>query len=67
VCWDFHESVKEGISFIGVEEDDERNLVINKDADGHPIYFLEKSTSRVKIQIIKLKELLENKLSTKFD
>jgi hypothetical protein len=67
VCWDFHETVIDGVSFVGVEEDDERSLSISKDSDGHPIYFLEKPTSRIKIQIIKLKELIENKLGIKFE
>jgi Histidine kinase-, DNA gyrase B-, and HSP90-like ATPase len=66
VCWDFDKSVAIGSEFQGVEETDIRRLAADTGEDGHIIYFLDNKRKATKIQIIKLKEFLRNKLGIEF-
>ncbi len=67
VCWDFDKSVAPDIEFVGIEDGDVRKLKFAKDKEGHSIYFLDSNRLAHKIQIIRLKEVLEQKLNLKFE
>lgn len=66
VCWDFDRNVKNGTSLKSIEEADVRQLTFGKDSFGHPIYFLDSPKAALKIQVIRLKEFLKNKLNLDF-
>lgn len=67
VCWDLHQNIKRGTKFTSIDENDERELVITEDDEGQSLYFLEHKTKRMKIQIVRLKEFIDNKLNLKFE
>jgi Histidine kinase-, DNA gyrase B-, and HSP90-like ATPase len=67
LCWDFDETVTIGTSeFSGVEDNDNRRLQAAKNPDGHSIYFLDSNLKATKIQIIRLKEFLKERLNVDF-
>jgi len=65
VCWEFHSSVGPNAEFKGVEESDLRKLKTNTD-DGLSTYFLEHPKKANRIEIIKLREFLAQKLGLEF-
>jgi hypothetical protein len=68
LCWDFEENVAFGTSqFTGVEENDIRILHQEQDEAGHTIYFLENRKKPKKIQVIRLKEFLKQRLNVDFE
>lgn len=67
ICWDFDKIVLVGSELIGIEDTDVRRLQSAVDKSDHPIYFLDNQRRANKIQVIRLKELLENKLDLKFE
>lgn len=66
LCWDFDSSVSSETEFLGVEENDVRRLETDTD-NGQNIYYLNSKKSGIKIQVLKLKELLKVKLGIEFD
>jgi hypothetical protein len=66
MCWDFDKNVGEGTTFQGIEETDIRSLVTSKDDDGLPLYFLDSKTQPHKIQVIRLREFLKDRLHVEF-
>ncbi len=66
ICWDFDKSVTSGYEFQGVEESDVRTLTIDFDDNERPIYLLDSKKKVHKVQIIKLKELIQNELKIEF-
>ncbi len=66
VCWDFDKSMVEGTEFVGIEENDTRELKI-VDEGGELTYFLDSPRRSRKIQIIRLKEFLKEKLNIEFN
>lgn len=67
VCWDFDKSIDAESQFQGIEESDVRYLVKDQDDDGHPIYFLDNRRKAKKIEVIRFREFLKNKLHITFD
>jgi hypothetical protein len=51
----------------GIEEGDIRRLQISADDQGHNIYFLDNRRRASKIQVIRLKEYLKQKLGLEFE
>jgi hypothetical protein len=66
VCWDFHTSVNSNTEFKGVEEGDVRKLRTHTDENGITIYFLEHPKKQGRIEVIRLKEFLSQKLKLEF-
>jgi hypothetical protein len=66
VCWDFDKNISEESEFLGIEENDNRILVIDSDENGKYIYFLDNKKRSGKIQIIRLKEFLKDHLGIEF-
>jgi len=66
ICWDFDKSIKKETEFAAVQESDVRTLESSKDGSGNSLYFLNSKTSAVKIQVIRLKEFLHQKLEVEF-
>lgn len=67
ICWDFDKTVTVGSDLTGIEDTDVRRLQSATDENGHPVYFLDNQRRANKIQVIRLKELLKNKLDLKFE
>jgi hypothetical protein len=67
VCWDFDKSVGAGSEFHGVEDGDNRRLVVETDEEGRNLYFLDNARRATKIQILRLKEMLKDKLDMEFN
>jgi hypothetical protein len=67
ICWDFDRNIAEGIELRGIDDNDHRKLKIAADDDGATIYFLDSSKRAKKIQIIRLREYLKQKLGLEFD
>jgi hypothetical protein len=67
VCWDFDKSIVSGAELQGIEEGDIRRLQISADDQGHNIYFLDNRRRASKIQVIRLKEYLKQKLGLEFE
>lgn len=66
VCWDFDRGVGDGTQLQGIEETDTRILRVTKDADGHTMYFLDSPTKAKKVQVLRLKEFLKERLQLGF-
>jgi hypothetical protein len=66
VCWDFDKDIRPDTEFAAVQEGDVRTLERNKDDKGHALYYLNSRTSAVKVQVIRLRELLHEKLGIEF-
>lgn len=67
LCWDFAPNIIVGTSdFSGVEENDIRRIQAAIDDDGKSIYFLDSKKKATKIQIIRLKEFLKERLGLEF-
>ncbi len=67
VCWDFSSKITEDTKFTGIKADEDiRKLKIEKDKDGHNIYFLEGVGNVHKIEVIRLREFIKNKLVLEF-
>jgi hypothetical protein len=66
VCWDFDPSIIPGTTeFTGVEDSDSRGLEMAGNAD-KKIYFLNSKTKPTKIQVIRFKEFLKQRLGLEF-
>jgi hypothetical protein len=67
VCWDFAKSVNPSSSqFAAVQESDIRTLEPSTTPEGHTLYFLNSRTNAVKIQVIRLKQLMRERLGVEF-
>lgn len=66
VCWDFDKSVKAGSEFAALQETDSRILETGKTEDGRNVYFLSSKTVALKIQVLRLREFLTQRLSLEF-
>lgn len=66
LCWDFDKNVNSSTEFAAISEPEPRFLETYTVADGTTVYFLNSKSNAQKIQIIKLKELLELKLGIAF-
>ena len=68
VCWDFSPKVNEETEFTGLaEENDIRKLKTYVDENGNNLYFLEGLKKATKVEVIKLKELLNTEFQINFD
>jgi hypothetical protein len=67
VCWDFDKNIKKDTEFAAVQEADVRRLENAKDGNGYDVYFLNSKTNAIKIQVIRLKELLYERLNLIFE
>lgn len=67
VCWDFDKAVGPGTELAGVGDNDMRTLQSSTDDDEHPIYFLDNKKKCNKIQVVRLKEFLKNKIGLEFE
>jgi len=65
VCWDFDKAISPTSEFAAVQETDVRTLETSK-PDGGTLYFLNSKTSAVKIQVVRLKQLLKERLGIEF-
>jgi hypothetical protein len=65
VCWDFANDIKHETTVRTNIENEERKIVYIPNEDTK-IYFLEKPTDRIRIQVIRLREYLEKKLGIIF-
>lgn len=66
ICWDFDKRVGEGCELQGIEDNDIRRLQVAKDDYGHTIYFLDCKNRPEKVQVIRLKEFLKERLNIEF-
>lgn len=66
VCWEFDKNVAPGCDFQGIEDSDIRQLQTDKDGSGHRIYFLDSKKKAGKVQVIRLKEFLKERLALEF-
>jgi hypothetical protein len=66
VCWDFAKSIGQGSEFTSLEGSERRYLKIDQDDDGSTLYWLDYRRER-KIEVIKLKEFLRQKLNIEFE
>lgn len=66
ICWDFDKGVAQGTEFQGVEETDRRRLEVDQDEEDLPVYFLHNKRKARKIQIVRLKEYLKDRLDIEF-
>jgi hypothetical protein len=66
ICWDFDKSVSMGCNMEGIEDTDVRELQTSEDKQGNHIYFLDSKQRAGKVQIIRLKEFLKERLNTDF-
>ncbi len=65
LCWDFDPQINDETKFISIEEGDERSLRLEK-VDGLNHYFLDSPRRHQKIQVIRLRELLADRLKLAF-
>jgi Histidine kinase-, DNA gyrase B-, and HSP90-like ATPase len=66
VCWDFDKAINPASEFAAVQESDVRVLESSKTPEGHTVHFLNSKTSAVKIQVVRLKQLLKERLGMEF-
>lgn len=66
VCWDFDKAIAEGSEFRGIEDSDIRRLTVDTDDDGRRVYFLDNRKRAGKIQVIRLREYLKDRLDIEF-
>lgn len=67
ICWDFHPSVKNDSEFRSIEEADVRRLEIHRDkSKQQTAYFLNNPGKAQKIQIIRFREFLKERLGIEF-
>ncbi len=67
ICWDFDKSVGPGVDLQGIEEADVRRLQVSMDDQGQSVYFLDNRRRAGKIQVIRLKEYLKQRLGLEFE
>lgn len=67
ICWDFDKGVAPGLELQGIEDGDLRQLKTAAGDNGQSLYFLDSPARRVKIQVIRLKEYLKQRLQLEFD
>ena len=61
VCWDFSNNLKDGTKIASSAGDTERQFHIGS-SNGKKVYFLDSDDSAVRIQVISLKEFIEDEL-----
>ncbi len=66
LCWDFANDIIDTYAFLGVDDNDSRRLQMDKDDDGHNIYFLDSKRKSAKVQVIRFKEFLRDRLKIEF-
>jgi hypothetical protein len=67
ICWDFDKTVIPGVELQGIEEPDVRQLQVSTNEQGFNIYFLNNPRRHNKIQVIRLKEYLKQRLKLEFE
>jgi len=65
LCWDFDQSITDETRFSSIDEGDERVLRSERSTDG-AIYFLDNPRSHQKIEVLRLKEFLTDKIKLEF-
>lgn len=67
ICWDFSQKINKDTEFTGLaEENDIRKLKYEEDNDGLPLYYLEGKGKAIKVEVIRLKEMIEKKMGLVF-
>jgi hypothetical protein len=66
LCWDFDKNINSSTEFAAVSEAEPRFLETHSPSEGVNLYFLNSKSSANKIQIIRLRELLQLKLGISF-
>ncbi len=66
ICWDFHQDCKDGSLLSSKVERGERKLCFPRD-ESADLYFLDDPRGQTKVQIIRLKEFLLQKLDLRFE
>jgi len=66
VCWDFDKSITDDSRFKALSESVPRKLVHEQLDSGETLYFLDSPQNAHKVQVIRLRELLEQKLNFRF-
>jgi len=66
VCWDFGKTAVVDSLFVGAEESDRRSLKTGIDENNHRVYWLDAPRAANKIHVIRLKELLNDRLGLQF-
>jgi hypothetical protein len=67
VCWDFDSRLKDGDEFSSIEEADRRTLQFPQEGQGADSYFLDSGRAAVKIQVIRFRDFLVEKMGVKFE
>ena len=67
ICWDFDKNVTPGVELQGIEETDIRRLEAITDDDGYSVYFLDNRRKAHKIEVIRLREHLKQRLNLEFE
>jgi hypothetical protein len=65
ICWDFDKAIAPGCTFEGVEDKDIRTIQFINEAGRHT-YYLDSKQHQVKIEIIRFKEFLKERLNLEF-
>ncbi|MET0011591.1 MULTISPECIES: ATP-binding protein [Dehalococcoides] len=65
VCWDFSKNLLPNQQLEGIEENDKRELKVNTE-NGHHTYFLDSQSKATKVQVIRMKEFLKERLGIEF-
>ena len=66
LCWDFDPNVNSSTEFGAISETEPRFLESHETAAGDKLYFLTARGAAVRIQVLRLRELLETKLNVTF-
>ncbi len=66
LCWEFDVNVTKSTEFGALSEPEPRFLETHENASGDKLYFLNSRSSATKIQILRLRELLNSKLNLTF-
>ena len=67
LCWDFERSIQfDNTTFAAITETDERFLKQGTNSNGHHLYFLDSLKQARKIEVIRLKEYLAERLGVEF-
>ncbi len=67
LCWDFEKSIQfDNTTFAAISEIDERFLKQSKNSAGQYLYFLDSLKQARKIEVIRLKQYLAERLGLEF-
>jgi len=66
ICWDFSSDLRNDSVLTSSVGNEERTLKIIEEEGGRRCYFLDKPTSPIRIQVLKMKEFMKKELSIEF-